>query len=114
MSPTDLTELRNQLGLTATKFWNAVKVSVFSGLRYEHMETRRLPEPVKELIRLRYVLGIDISKIDEKNAPMIRRILSADQDKITAVTSVLRETETIAKAATRIIDEHVKTLTEKP
>lgn len=113
MNPSDLTKLRNQLGLSCVKFWKAIKVNYASGWRYENRE-HRIPEPVKELIRLRYELGIDLNKINEHNAPLICRILSTDQSKISTVNGVLDDTETIAKAASRIIDHHVKTLTEKP
>lgn len=114
MNQSDLTSLRKQLGLSCVRFWDAVKVTHPSGWRYENLESYRIPEPVKELIRLRYKLGIDLSKINEHNAPLICRILSSDQSKISAVNGVLDDTETIAKAASRIIDHHVKTLTEKP
>lgn len=79
MNQSDLTSLRKQLGLSSVRFWDAVKVTHPSGWRYENLEGYRIPEPVKELIRLRYELGIDLSKINKENAPLIRQILKSEQ-----------------------------------
>lgn len=108
MNPSELTELRKQLGLSSVKFWKAVKVTHSSGWRYEYVQGHQMPDTVKELVRLRYQLGIDIGKINEENAPLIRQLLSADSKAISAVTGVLSETETITKAATRIIQHITK------
>lgn len=83
MNQSDLTSLRKQLGLSSVRFWDAVKVTHPSGWRYENLEGYRIPEPVKELIRLRYELGIDLSKINKENAPLIRQILKSEQNQIT-------------------------------
>lgn len=52
--------LRQQLGLNQQEFWAAVGVTQSGGSRYE--TGRNIPKPVRELLRLVHVEGIDVKK----------------------------------------------------
>ena len=113
MNPIDISELRNKLGMSTVKFWQEVKVSAATGWRYEHLEGHKIPEPVKELVRLRYSLGIDTSKINEQTAPLIKRILSADNASLESAFNVLSAADAISKATARIVEQHVRNITKE-
>lgn len=51
-------ELRRKLGLNQQEFWSAVGVTQSGGSRYE--SGRNMPKPVKALLSLKYMAGIDI------------------------------------------------------
>ena len=52
--------LRQRLGLNQQEFWSAVGVTQSGGSRYE--TGRRIPRPVRELVRLVHVEGIVLAK----------------------------------------------------
>lgn len=57
----DLRGVRESLGLTQGEFWNPVYVQQTTGSRYEN--SRDVPQPVAELLRIRYSEGIDPTAI---------------------------------------------------
>jgi len=52
--------IRQQLGLNQQDFWGRVGVTQSGGSRYE--AGRSMPRPVRELVRLVHVEGIDLSQ----------------------------------------------------
>ena len=52
-------DLRHRLGLNQQDFWRAVGVTQSGGSRYE--SGRNMPKPVRELVRLVHVEGIDLA-----------------------------------------------------
>ncbi|MBI4192942.1 MAG: helix-turn-helix transcriptional regulator [Betaproteobacteria bacterium] len=52
--------LRQRLGLNQQDFWSAVGVTQSGGSRYE--TGRSMPKPVRELVRLVHVEGIDLAR----------------------------------------------------
>lgn len=70
--------MRRRLDLNQQEFWSAVGVTQSGGSRYE--QDRRIPKPVMELLRLRYLLGIRLEDITEDNANMIRAITEGHLD----------------------------------
>lgn len=111
MMPSDIGELRKKLGLTSQQFWGNVKVYYTTGWRYESQtRPRQAPAPVLELIRLRYQLGIDINKINETNAPIIRMLLEGKPDELETAVNIHGEAATISQAASRIINEHLASI----
>ena len=54
-------ELRRQRGLTQEQFWKPLGVTQSAGSRYE--SGRGIPTPVRELLRLAHVEGIDLKAI---------------------------------------------------
>jgi hypothetical protein len=53
-------ELRRKLRLNQSEFWSRVGVTQSGGSRYE--TGRRIPRPVRELLRLVHVEGISLAK----------------------------------------------------
>ena len=53
-------ELRQRLGLNQQQFWAAVGVTQSGGSRYE--SGRNMPKPVRELVRLVHIEGIDLAR----------------------------------------------------
>ena len=53
-------ELRRKLRLNQSEFWSKVGVTQSGGSRYE--TGRRIPRPVRELVRLVHVEGIDLAR----------------------------------------------------
>ena len=52
--------IRQRLGLNQQEFWSKVGVTQSGGSRYE--SGRTMPKPVRELVRLVHVEGIDVSR----------------------------------------------------
>lgn len=69
----DYRALRKSKDLNQQDFWSQVYVTQSGGSRYE--SGRDAPEPVAELVRLHYGLGIDTRRITAENALLIRAVL---------------------------------------
>jgi len=54
-------QLRHRLGLNQQQFWSAVGVTQSGGSRYE--SGRNMPRPVRELVRLVHIEGIDLARV---------------------------------------------------
>jgi transcriptional regulator with XRE-family HTH domain len=52
--------IRKQLGVNQQQFWSKVGVTQSAGSRYEG--GRAMPKPVRELVRLVHVEGIDLTR----------------------------------------------------
>jgi transcriptional regulator with XRE-family HTH domain len=111
----DPRELRLQLGLNQLEFWSAVGVTQSGGSRYEN--DRRISRPVMELLRLRYLLNIDIQGISEQNSDIIRAVANGELDsgflaenaariqKVIAAMSVLeKDVVNLSRAADELIN----------
>jgi transcriptional regulator with XRE-family HTH domain len=57
----DARDIRRRLGLNQQQFWSTIGVTQSGGSRYE--SGRNMPKPVRELLRLVHVEGIDIASI---------------------------------------------------
>lgn len=53
-------DLRHRLGLNQQEFWCVVGVTQSGGSRYE--SGRNMPKPVRELVRLVHIEGIDLAR----------------------------------------------------
>jgi|SRR5688572_10617352 transcriptional regulator with XRE-family HTH domain len=53
--------IRQRLGLNQQEFWSKVGVTQSGGSRYE--SGRAMPKPVRELVRLVHVEGIDLARV---------------------------------------------------
>ena len=58
----DPKQIRLRLGLNQQEFWAKIGVSQCSGSRYER--GRRMPIPVREMLRVVHIEGIDLSRIN--------------------------------------------------
>jgi transcriptional regulator with XRE-family HTH domain len=62
-------EIRRRLGLNQEEFWTKIGVTQSGGSRYE--SGREMPRPVRELFRLVYVEGVDLSRIGREDLQVI-------------------------------------------
>lgn len=80
----NLRKLRQNLSLNQHEFWSAVGVTQSGGSRYE--TGRTMSRPVRELVRLVHVEGIDLKKargshlavgaeLQRTNPPLYKRLL---------------------------------------
>jgi len=53
-------DIRRKLGLNQSEFWGKIGVTQSGGSRYE--SGRSMPRPVRELLRLVHIEGIDLTK----------------------------------------------------
>jgi len=56
-----LREIRRRLGLNQQEFWSRIGVTQSGGSRYE--TGRAMPKPVRELLRLVHIEGIDLAHV---------------------------------------------------
>ncbi len=54
-------DIRRKLNLNQSEFWGAIGVTQSGGSRYE--SGRNMPRPVRELLRLVHIEGIDLSRV---------------------------------------------------
>ena len=67
-------QVRNRLHLNQQEFWARIGVTQSGGSRYE--SGRRMPKPVRELLRIVHIEGIELSsakKDDLEVAALLRR-----------------------------------------
>lgn len=77
-SQIDLRELRRSKGLNQTDFWKGVGVTQSGGSRYE--DDRRVPKPVQELVRLKYIEGVDLDKVNRLDLEIAALLKKENQD----------------------------------
>lgn len=71
-------EIRRKLGLNQQDFWTQIGVTQSGGSRYE--SGRRMPKPVKELLRLVHVEGLDLSKLKREDVDIIEYLKESQPD----------------------------------
>jgi hypothetical protein len=71
-------EIRRKLGLNQQDFWTQIGVTQSGGSRYE--SGRRMPKPVKELLRLVHVEGLDLSKLKREDVEIIEYLKDSQPD----------------------------------
>ena len=64
--------IRKQLGVNQQQFWSKVGVTQSAGSRYEG--GRAMPKPVRELVRLVHVEGIDLSNARGEDFRVARKL----------------------------------------
>ncbi|MBI2317421.1 MAG: helix-turn-helix domain-containing protein [Betaproteobacteria bacterium] len=67
-------EIRRRLGLNQQEFWTRIGVTQSGGSRYE--SGRRMPKPVKELLRLVHIERIDLAKVKKEDVEIIDQLKS--------------------------------------
>ena len=75
----DVKEIRKKTGLNQIDFWGKVGVTQSGGSRYE--TGRKMPKPVRELLRLVHIERIELSKVNKKDleSRALCRIVQTDQ-----------------------------------
>lgn len=83
----DYRALRKRLNLNQSEFWSRINVTQSGGSRYE--SGRDAPDQVKELVRLHYLLGVDTTRINARNAEIICEVLSVLEAKLASPSELL-------------------------
>ncbi|AJP47803.1 XRE family transcriptional regulator [Rugosibacter aromaticivorans] len=89
---TDISAIRQKLGLNQQQFWARLGVTQSGGSRYEN--GRNMPRPVQQLVHLVYVENIDLQKIKREDFEVIEYLR-------TTKPAVLKELKKEAKAAAK-------------
>ncbi len=79
--------IRHKLGLNQQDFWSRIGVTQSGGSRYE--SGRDMPKPVRELLRIVHVEGIDLGKVsgaDIRVANQLKATNAALYDKLKAAS----------------------------
>ena len=74
----DAREIRRKLGLNQQQFWSTLGVTQSGGSRYE--SGRNMPRPVRELLRLVHVEGIDIASITRDDWDVVEYLKSKEPE----------------------------------
>ena len=74
----DAREIRRRLGLNQQQFWSTLGVTQSGGSRYE--SGRNMPRPVRELLRLVHVEGIDITSITRDDWDVVEYLKSKEPE----------------------------------
>ncbi len=61
--------IRQRLGMSQTEFWGKIGVTQSGGSRYE--SGRPMPRPVRELLRLVHVEGLDLASVNRRDMEII-------------------------------------------
>ncbi|MBI4291031.1 MAG: helix-turn-helix domain-containing protein [Betaproteobacteria bacterium] len=69
-------EIRRKLGLNQKEFWTRIGVTQSGGSRYE--SGRKMPTPVREMLRLIHVERLDLSKVKKVDFDIIDLLKSED------------------------------------
>lgn len=91
-------EIRHAKGLNQQQFWSVLGVTQSGGSRYE--SGRKMPNPVRELLRLVHIEGIDIAKVQREDVE-IAEFLKAQEPEMyeTVRKAVQKKNQDEKKAA---------------
>lgn len=65
-------EIRRRLGMNQQDFWSAIGVTQSGGSRYE--SGRSMPKPVRELLRLVHIEGLDLAKVNRQDLEVVAHL----------------------------------------
>lgn len=65
-------DIRHKLGLNQQQFWPMIGVTQSGGSRYE--SGRRMPRPVRELLRIVHVEGIPLPQVRGDDFALVRHL----------------------------------------
>lgn len=69
-------EIRHRLRLKQAEFWSRIGVTQSGGSRYE--KGRAMPKPVRELLRLVHIEGIELSRAKGQDLQVVAYMKQAD------------------------------------
>jgi len=71
-------DIRRRLGLNQSEFWGKIGVTQSGGSRYE--SGRNMPKPVRELLRLVHVEGIDLHRVKGEDFEIVQHLKQRKPD----------------------------------
>lgn len=69
-------QIRQRLGLNQQEFWGKIGVTQSGGSRYE--SGRRMPKPVRELLRVVHVDQIDLRKVNRNDLVVLSYLKASE------------------------------------
>ena len=83
-------EIRQRLGLNQQEFWTRIGVTQSGGSRYE--SGRRMPRPVRELLRLVHVEQVDLSRVRKADFEVLAHLKGNHPDLYRTLRRAVRAT----------------------
>ncbi|MCG8998411.1 helix-turn-helix domain-containing protein [Laribacter hongkongensis] len=90
-------DIRRQLGLNQQAFWSCIGVTQSGGSRYE--SGRNMPKPVRELLRLVHVEGVDITAVRGEDVQIIAYLKDSHPDLYKSLSKAVQTAPTTGVAA---------------
>lgn len=84
-------DVRRKLGLNQQQFWTKIGVTQSGGSRYE--SGRKMPKPVKELLRLVHMEQIDLGKLKRDDVDIIEYLKGTHPDLYKSLKKAVRTTK---------------------
>ena len=82
--------IRQKLGLNQQDFWSRIGVTQSGGSRYE--SGRAMPKPVRELLRIVHVEGIDLGKVSGVDLRVAAQLRKSDAGLYNRLKDIARKT----------------------
>ena len=82
-------DIRRKLGLNQSEFWGKIGVTQSGGSRYE--SGRNMPRPVRELLRLVHIEGIDLAKAKGEDFQIAEQLKRSNARLYERMRSAVRE-----------------------
>ena len=82
-------DIRRKLGLNQSEFWGKIGVTKSGGSRYE--SGRNMPRPVRELLRLVHIEGIDLAKAKGEDLAIAEQLKRSNARLYERMRSAVRE-----------------------
>ena len=82
-------DIRRKLGLNQSEFWGKIGVTQSGGSRYE--SGRNMPRPVRELLRLVHIEGIDLAKAKGEDLAIAEQLKRSNARLYERMRSAVRE-----------------------
>ncbi len=82
-------DIRRKLGLNQSEFWGKIGVTQSGGSRYE--TGRNMPRPVRELLRLVHIEGIDLAKAKGEDLAIAEQLKRSNARLYERMRSAVRE-----------------------
>lgn len=97
MAVTDINvgELRKTLRMNQSEFWSRIGVTQSGGSRYEH--GRAIPKPVRILLQLVYVQGLNVCSVERGDFGVIDYLKSEDRPLLSKLKRVAAKRRSAAK-----------------
>jgi transcriptional regulator with XRE-family HTH domain len=92
-------DIRRKLGLNQSEFWGKIGVTQSGGSRYE--SGRNMPRPVRELLRLVHIEGIDLNRAKGEDFAIAEQLKRSNARLYERMRSSVREQQTNRRQASR-------------
>ncbi|MCG9027057.1 helix-turn-helix domain-containing protein [Laribacter hongkongensis] len=90
-------DIRRKLGMNQQAFWSCIGVTQSGGSRYE--SGRNMPKPVRELLRLVHVEGVDITAVRGEDVQIIAYLKDSHPDLYKSLSKAVQTTTAAGVAA---------------